>query len=563
MLPGMSLIRRLILAFALMAGLSPAIAQVPAPVPALPDTERRTTYAVPGTTCACSVGFALFGDGVDFQNWVEVWLNGAQVQYNDASFGWTITTPSGSLGSLARPITNAVLTFNSAQTGTVQIVGARRPRRTSQFTTQPAARDFNQVLTDIIAQNREIWDKTNDITGRGLFGVPGETVKQLPPKAARAGSTFTWDSNGDPSFSTSGGGGGGGGNVVGQAPTVVGHAAVFNNTTGTGINDGGGPPATYTGTPATGHIAVFGSPTGTIVDGGALSTTSPTVCNLKNQMDAHYGAGGWTYRVGVGTGTDIGPAITDCKASFVAGGSGGRGVIYVPATGWFALKTSSINSSGITYAGDGSQASKIFYQLPNGNAFFWSGASGFSGGGMQDINIVVEDAQGATTATAILWQGSTTDQPGAMVLRSVYVNSGGTSTWGQCLTVDGSLKTTGAQGIRGAVIKDVQLFLCNNIGAQFNNAVQFTVENLGVYSSTGAGQDIFVAGGGVTGSSNSTQMTFSNVISRNLNITNADRIVVHGWGTQVQVAATLTHSFIWFAGTQSGACGANCTVSLF
>jgi hypothetical protein len=41
-------------------------------------------------------------------------------------------SPSGGIANLARPITNAVLTFNRPQTGTVQIVGARRPRRASQ-----------------------------------------------------------------------------------------------------------------------------------------------------------------------------------------------------------------------------------------------------------------------------------------------------------------------------------------------------------------------------------------------------------------------------------------------
>jgi hypothetical protein len=60
------IIRRLILAFTLIAGLGPAFAQAPSPVPALPDVERRTTYTITGTTCACAVGFQLYGDGGDF-----------------------------------------------------------------------------------------------------------------------------------------------------------------------------------------------------------------------------------------------------------------------------------------------------------------------------------------------------------------------------------------------------------------------------------------------------------------------------------------------------------------
>lgn len=173
----MTYLRRIILAAVLMAGFSPAFAQVPAPVPALPDTERRASYSISGTTCACAVNFALYGDGTDYQNWVEVFIDGVRYDYNDATHGWTITSPSGSLGSIARPVTNAVLTFNAVQTGTVQIVGARRPRRASQFNENAgvSARNLNQVITDLVAQNRETWDKINDVTGRGFFAPPGQT----------------------------------------------------------------------------------------------------------------------------------------------------------------------------------------------------------------------------------------------------------------------------------------------------------------------------------------------------------------------------------------------------
>jgi hypothetical protein len=179
----MNIIRRAILAFALIAGITPAFAQAPPPIPALPDTERRTSYSISASTCACSIGFALFGDSTDYANWVEVFVNGVQQSGN-----WNITSPTGSLATLPRPITDAVLTFTAVQTGTVQIVGARRPRRTSQFSENRgvAARDLNQALTDIVAQNRELWDKTSDLTGRSLIGVPGETFGTLPPAATRA-----------------------------------------------------------------------------------------------------------------------------------------------------------------------------------------------------------------------------------------------------------------------------------------------------------------------------------------------------------------------------------------
>lgn len=195
----MSLLRRITFVFAAIAGLSSALAQAPGPVPALPDAERRTSYSISGSTCNCAINFALLGDGSDYANWVEVFLNGVRVNYNDATYGWTITSPSGALSNLARPITNAVLTFNSAQTGTVQIVGARRPRRASQFSesTGVSARDLNVVITDLVAQNRETWDKTNDVSGRAVQAPAGETIALLPSLSTRQNKGACFDNSGN------------------------------------------------------------------------------------------------------------------------------------------------------------------------------------------------------------------------------------------------------------------------------------------------------------------------------------------------------------------------------
>lgn len=241
----MMLARRAIFILSLLCSIAgPAAAQAPAPVPALPDAERRTSYTISSSTCACAVNFALYGDGTDYQNWVEVWLNGVRVNYNDSTYGWTITSPSGSIAALARPITNAVLTFSSAQTGTVQIVGARRPRRTAQFTENQgvAARDLNLALTDIISQSRENWDKANDMTGRGLFFAPGNTTGPMPLPSACANGFLGFDATGlNPVCRT----GAGSGNVVGPGTATAGDAVVFGSTPNV-IVDAGAPPVLTT-----------------------------------------------------------------------------------------------------------------------------------------------------------------------------------------------------------------------------------------------------------------------------------------------------------------------------
>jgi hypothetical protein len=254
-------------ALSLFSTISAALAQ-PAPVPALPDTERRTSYSITANTCACAVNFALFGDSTDYANWVEVFLNGTRVNYNDATFGWTITSPSGSLSNLARPITDAVLTFSLPQTGTVQIVGARRPRRVSQYQEGGGVptRNFNRDLTDIIAQNREIWDKTNDMTGRGLFSQPGNTMSPLPLPSVCANAFLSFDGTGlnplcQQILSS--------GSLATPGSTVNGDFVIWTGTNGKQLGDGGTP-----GTFAFQNYATPPAIGGTTPNAGAFSTLS-------------------------------------------------------------------------------------------------------------------------------------------------------------------------------------------------------------------------------------------------------------------------------------------------
>lgn len=177
----------------LLAPIGAAIAQPPPPVPALPDTERRVQYLITAVTGPFAIPFQIYGDGTDYSNWIEVWFNGTLLT---GVTDWQLTLTSGNVATAARPITNAQITLTIARTGTLQIVGARRPRRASQFGTSAAPRDLNVALTDIVAQNRETWDKLNDTTGRAFLAPPGETLTVLPPAASRASLLPCFDAGG-------------------------------------------------------------------------------------------------------------------------------------------------------------------------------------------------------------------------------------------------------------------------------------------------------------------------------------------------------------------------------
>ena len=224
---------------AALAGFTHAFAQAPGPVPALPDAERRTSAVLSGSVGPVNVGFAVYGDGTDYGNWLEVLCNNVIMT---PVTQWTLTSPSGTLSNLARPITDAQITFVTPQTCTVQIVGARRPRRTSQFAENRgvAARDLNQVLTDMIAQNRETWDKINDFTGRTLVGKPGETISPMPAASARANLVLGFDPTGlIPTMFAPGGGGSSG-------PVTIGTTTVINGTNTRVMFDNNGVFGEYT-----------------------------------------------------------------------------------------------------------------------------------------------------------------------------------------------------------------------------------------------------------------------------------------------------------------------------
>jgi hypothetical protein len=169
-----------------------------APIPALPDSARQTSYSITSSLCTCAVGFQLYGDGTDYQNWLEVSLNGIIYSNTDPTFGWTLTSPSGTLSTLARPINDAIITFNSPQTGTVIIVSAQRPRRLSVFSENQGvtAHALNQVINTIFAILRDVWDKINDFDGRGIWGQPGSHFSALPGAAQCQNSLLSFGANG-------------------------------------------------------------------------------------------------------------------------------------------------------------------------------------------------------------------------------------------------------------------------------------------------------------------------------------------------------------------------------
>jgi hypothetical protein len=294
----MTAFRRAILAFVLAFGCVAPLANLHAqtPIPAEPDTERRTHYTPSAQTGPFAVGFDLYGDGVDYQNWIKVFVNGIEIPQ---SGNWTLSLTSGTLSTSARPISNAQITFTGAQTGTLDIVGARRPRRMSQFAENRGvtARDLNQVLTDLWMTERERWD----LNTRIITAPAGETLTLLPPAATRASKILCFDATGQlTTCSTQTGGtfaAGTGISMTGSPTTTIALANALANTIK-------GNPTGSTAAPT--DIAVPSCSVGA----SALKWTANTGigCNLNNARIASSFAGAdWCVKL-VAAIADIGAA---------------------------------------------------------------------------------------------------------------------------------------------------------------------------------------------------------------------------------------------------------------
>jgi len=267
------------------------------------------------------------------------------------------------------------------------------------------------------------------------------------------------------------------------------------------------------------HIATF------LVLLASLLTSPAIACTqLSGAMNDFYGKGNWFERGQAMTGTDIAPAIyLAVRAS---------GEVCIDRGSW-ALKTPLDPSliSGSSIRGLSSQASKIYFQSATGAAFHFSGANGRTGGGLSAVAIILEDGFGLSNAIAVMLQGNGLYQPDQSSYRDLYITSLGSSYWYSGFFAHG-VERTHPKGIRVVDISNVQVFKVHRLGIWVANAVQWSVSNIGVYVSTGTGQNLYVAGGG-TAETNSELITISAAsISGEINLTNT---------TRFDISAACTH----------------------
>lgn len=250
----------------------------------------------------------------------------------------------------------------------------------------------------------------------------------------------------------------------------------------------------------------------------AASTQSIACPQLSSVMDEVYGPGQWTQRTTEHSGTDIAPAIKRAISGF--------GEVCIDRGAW-SLKTplSADQLSGAVVRGVSSQASRVFYQRPDGAAFSFSGAGGRTGGGLHGLAILLEDGYGPSSAVAVHLAGDSQFQPDQMMFSDLYITAVGSSYWWAGFYVHGNARTA-PKGIRVGSVNNVQVFRAHGLGFWLSNIVQWSLTNIGVYAGAGGGNNLYLAGGG-TAVTNSELVTISAAaISGQLNITNTTRFDV-------------------------------------
>lgn len=233
-----------------------------------------------------------------------------------------------------------------------------------------------------------------------------------------------------------------------------------------------------------------------------FTAADPIAHDIRTWLRKRHG-NSWVPYQGVGQGTDVGLALGDWCDYINA--NGGRGTLDIPAK-HFLLETfptaEQLKGKTIRCVG-GSMHGGFIINATEGVAFDFSGYGGYTGGGLQGLLIRLDKDLGQTEVQPLRLKGDANYQPSSMIFNDIKITAitgtdggAGESYWGKGLEVDGSLKTTGAIGIRETHMQNVRVFRARDFAMKFNNVIHCVMNDIGSYTGTGAtGNDIIFENG--------------------------------------------------------------------
>lgn len=264
------------------------------------------------------------------------------------------------------------------------------------------------------------------------------------------------------------------------------------------------------------------------------------------------------------TGTDIGPIIDQVADYFNESQPLKKGTIRIGGACRIATPPTSSKIAGCKILGYGETPTQITYDNDTGFCFTFDGSNGETCGGIGDMAILLQAGVGTSSAGAIYMGGNTLHQPDQFRMKNLYITSlGATDYWYDIIKCDGTQRTS-PQGIRGAIIENVQLFRGSHSAFTALAMIQWSINNLGSYVGMGTGMDIIFSGGG-SSLTNSSQVDARNIACNgNLYLNNITKLRIDGSCNELftdsscdYVAGTIERA------SQSGSFGSHNFVNVF
>lgn len=280
--------------------------------------------------------------------------------------------------------------------------------------------------------------------------------------------------------------------------------------------------------------------------------------DARDAMDAHYGAGNWSYRTAPHVGSDLGVALN--AAATAAKATYPRLDILIPPTGpW--LQTTKFSGDVVTgnhLHGDGGVwGTEIHYD--SDDHFFDIGYTGdhLEGGMIENLMVNLEEGHANGGVFLRVVAQDDTGAPGGYVFKHLRASTKDPlSSWLYSVAVHGMNKVSPAQGIRGFTMEECMMF-CARVGGMWAagiNQAKFDNVAFAVPRAPG-GADILIGGGGTPQTNSSSVYTNGLVTVGNISLANVDSVVGNMKSSGLTVDGTVTHSGIIHSGAVSGAVG--------
>ena len=268
------------------------------------------------------------------------------------------------------------------------------------------------------------------------------------------------------------------------------------------------------GTGATADASTY-LPSGT----GAVSRT------VQSKLREFISVADYGMYPGLGSGVDCAPAFDLAIAAAIASGIL---TVYIPAGNYYFNTQPASITSAVRLVGDGLN-STVLIRNYNGSAGVGmiNLAPGSSGAAI--YSMAIDAASGTSGGHAIAATASAGAAVDGIVMEDLWISTFGTDTWVSGIHIDGTLRATGAVGVRETSLRNVNVFGAAMRAVTLLSVVNFSWHGGGMYTAGGTGAGSILIDG--TASVDSTYVV--------VDVPTIQGTVTTGYATYVNIRATV------------------------